>query len=541
MSYVKRTPCQKYYDKSNKNDLHKSLSATRFVPFRRSSDTTSDSGSDDFKIEPPEEMSSSFSRSSSESCHSYMGNNRYHCIIKDLNEINQDHDQETDPNLVSNESLSDFRSRLASRRKIKTREVFASQDDSNSCDSTTTKAHEEILRSASMLKQEQIETNDDYASKKAAFHKDIQQQTTFSSNNKRFVKAESAKYSCKQEETTLLKQFDKILQIPTDTDEQADTDDNTTQPGPSTSSKSLIARSSTETFFGKSNPIKTTQKPMSSPRFRPKTQVLKAASSIPSLIFSNKNSRLQKSTNNTTSTTIATTLTTNTNNSQTGSYTTYEQQNNKLVNGIEKKNSLDDDYFTLGNNKTRRSPLRFLGNLVDDKLFRGRWSSTKRAKSTDEITWALANEDLMGNDVRMIKESSRNRKKSLGLMSINSSSSNNTNEESSEKRLRFKSGGTEKSKTMSDFLTKKLFDDSYDSKKKEHSQSPVLQQKFADMKKRKTSSTSMPGSSITSLNLGDGSYRHNQSPNGLSTNEIRAETLAEIEAFEELLMNHLQS
>ena len=289
---------------------------------------------------------------------------------------------------------------------------------------------------------------------------------------------------------------------------------------------------------------------MSSPRFRPKTQVLKAASSIPSckyhrsiillviinfssVIFSNKNSRLQKLTNNTTSTTIATTLTTNTNNSQTGSYTTYEQQNNKLVNGIEKKNSLDDDYFTLGNNKTRRSPLRFLGNLVDDKLFRGRWSSTKRAKSTDEITWALANEDLMGNDVRMIKESSRNRKKSLGLMSINSSSSNNTNEESSEKRLRFKSGGTEKSKTMSDFLTKKLFDDSYDSKKKEHSQSPVLQQKFADMKKRKTSSTSMPGSSITSLNLGDGSYRHNQSPNGLSTNEIRAETLAEIEVSDE--------
>lgn len=57
---------------------------------------------------------------------------------------------------MSNESLSDFRSRLALRRKIKTREVFASQDDSNSCDSTTTKAHEEILRSASMLKQEQV-------------------------------------------------------------------------------------------------------------------------------------------------------------------------------------------------------------------------------------------------------------------------------------------------------------------------------------------------------------------------------------------------
>lgn len=93
-----------------------------------------------------------------------------------------------------------------------------------------------------------------------------------------------------------------------------------------------------------------------------------------------------------------------------------------------KKSSMDDDFFSISSNssKTRRSPLRFLGNLVDaDKLFRGRWSSTKRnlTKSTDEITWALANED--SNDLGLahgLKDSGRLRKKSLGIMSTNSTS-----------------------------------------------------------------------------------------------------------------------
>lgn len=113
----KRSPCQKYFEKTKQDGLQKSLSATRvsvaaalpsfasaqafrlmlhfalllplflpshcqFVPFRRSSDTTSDSGSDDFKLEHAEELSSSFSRgSSSESCHSYGATSRsYHCI-----------------------------------------------------------------------------------------------------------------------------------------------------------------------------------------------------------------------------------------------------------------------------------------------------------------------------------------------------------------------------------------------------------------------------------------------------------------------------
>ena len=77
--------------------------------------------------------------------------------MKDLNEIgHHDHDNR----LEQNESLDDFRSRLNMRRKIKTREVTnAYQDDDrtdNSCDSTTTKAHEEILRNANLLKQEKV-------------------------------------------------------------------------------------------------------------------------------------------------------------------------------------------------------------------------------------------------------------------------------------------------------------------------------------------------------------------------------------------------
>lgn len=164
------------------------------MPFRRSSDTTSDSGSDDFKLERAEELSSSFSRgSSSESCHSYGATSRsYHCIrkhtffhtinqtidqffvltVKDLNEINHlerspahpelnVHQQQSTTSAANNESLQDFRSRLNCRRKVKTRQaVFSAYDDDrtdNSCDSTTTKAHEDILRSANLLKQEQAD------------------------------------------------------------------------------------------------------------------------------------------------------------------------------------------------------------------------------------------------------------------------------------------------------------------------------------------------------------------------------------------------
>lgn len=127
------------------------------------------------------------------------------------------------------------------------------------------------------------------------------------------------------------------------------------------------------------------------------------------VIFSNKSLKFQKSSSN-----IA-------NYSQSA-------EGSKLVASTPKKNSMDDDFFSISSNssKTRRSPLRFLGNLVDaDKLFRGRWSSAKRAKSTDEITWALANEELGASNetsARMLKDSGRMRKKSLGIMSTNSTS-----------------------------------------------------------------------------------------------------------------------
>src|SRR5699024_5453487 len=123
-------------------------------------------------------------------------------------------------------------------------------------------------------------------------------------------------------------------------------------------------------------------------------------------IFSNKSLKFQKSSPNNYSTSA---------------------EGSKLLAGTPKKNSMDDDFFSISSNssKTRRSPLRFLGNLVDtDKLFRGRWSSTKRAKSTDEITWALENEDLGPNEgsANMTKDAGRMRKKSLGVMSTNSTS-----------------------------------------------------------------------------------------------------------------------
>ena len=59
--------------------------------------------------------------------------------------------------------------------------------------------------------------------------------------------------------------------------------------------------------------------------------------------------------------------------------------------GGSKKSSIDDGLMCT-TPKTRRSPLRFLGNFVDDKILRGRWGSTKRAKSSVELgrlTWEI--------------------------------------------------------------------------------------------------------------------------------------------------------
>lgn len=99
---------------------------------------------------------------------------------------------------------------------------------------------------------------------------------------------------------------------------------------------------------------------------------------------------------------------------------------------LSKKTSVDDEFYSIGGAyKHRRSPLQILGNFVDDKFFKKRWSSTKRAKSTDEITWALANEEaalerhrtdmLLGNNTAESGSSSgdgsnRIRKKSAGFI-----------------------------------------------------------------------------------------------------------------------------
>lgn len=325
-----------------------------------------------------------------------------------------------------------------------------------------------------------------------------------------------------------MNQFDKILQIHDEDPEPIRDDTLTYQSGPSSDSPASITRSSTESYLAKSN---SNSKSVSSPRFRPKThsQVLKAASSIPSrkfysmlnyiliiytflfinlkVIFSNKSLKLQKSTNN----------------------FNYEQSGDKLLTNA-KKNSIDDDFFCIGSNKTRRSPLRFLGNLVDDKIFRGKWSSTKRAKSTDEITWALANEDLIPSEMTLLKKSIRNRKISLG---VTSTSSNNTDDTLNKKRYKH----SDKNLSI-DAIGRKMFDDGYNNNN--NNKNVIERQKLAEIKKKKSSNTSsdmhsISGSSAASLNdhghfINIDIYplvRNNRSPDNL--NEIRAETLAEIE------------
>ena len=68
--------------------------------------------------------------------------------------------------------------------------------------------------------------------------------------------------------------------------------------------------------------------------------------------------------------------------------------------GSSKKSSIDEGLITCTTPKTRRSPLRFLGNFVDDKILRGRWGSTKRAKSSVELgrlAWEIP-DDLADNN-----------------------------------------------------------------------------------------------------------------------------------------------
>ncbi len=65
-----------------------------------------------------------------------------------------------------------------------------------------------------------------------------------------------------------------------------------------------------------------------------------------------------------------------------------------------KKSSIDEGLIS-NTSKARRSPLRFLGNFVDDKIFRGRWGSTKRAKSSVELgrlAWEIP-DDLTDSNI----------------------------------------------------------------------------------------------------------------------------------------------
>lgn len=200
-----------------------------------------------------------------------------------------------------------------------------------------------------------------------------------------------------------------------------------------------------------------------------------------------------------------------------------------------KKNSIDEDVFNISVTKARRSPLRILGNLVDDKIFRGRWSTAKRAKSTDEITWALANEGAasnMQNEMRKRSGSTKpqNRKKSFaGLLGSSNSDNNNNNNSMAKKQY----------KSLSD-----KFRNSTDSNTSEFSINTNVvnkaKPKLIEISKRKPSNSytevlTISDSSLASLNDSQSSNRPSNIVYNVSkrqhipNNEIRAETLAEIE------------
>jgi len=132
----------------------------------------------------------------------------------------------------------------------------------------------------------------------------------------------------------------------------------------------------------------------------------------------------------------------------------------------------------------------------------------------------LGTEDLMAqSDVRSLKDSSRNRKKSLGVMSTTSASVDD-----SQDKKHYRSG-SDKARNVGDFICKKLFEDSYSGKKDQQCQ------KMTEAKKRKSSNTSSDMLSISGSSVTSDHYAfHNQNKEALgSQNEIRAETLAEIE------------
>lgn len=154
---------------------------------------------------------------------------------------------------------------------------------------------------------------------------------------------------------------------------------------------------------------------------------------------------------------------------------------------------------------------------MDDKIFRGRWSTAKRAKSTDEITWALANED---NELRTRAGSQKqNRKKSFGgLLTTNIDTNNNL---FNKKQPQYKN-------------TWDRFKNSFDSGN-EYSNYTTIN-KFAERKMPNNYaevSTLSPMNNNQNSSHSNNHHQYNVPIRQLkSKNEINAETLAEIEVIE---------
>ncbi|XP_054165074.1 uncharacterized protein LOC128962697 [Oppia nitens] len=412
MSYRRESPCMKYFEKTRGDGhIRKSLSATRFPPIRRTSDPSSDDSDDFHQLDFSGDLSSSISRSSSESCHS-LGSNR--CLRK-LDEIRSSRSslnkmQIFDDNFHNNnnESLEEFRSRLRIRRSHKNRDKdqfnYDNEGDKSdiSIDSATKEAHEEILRNAESLRREQPEIYNTSSKKLIRSYKP----SIRLPNNKNTEK----RIDFTEEQTNKLQDIDRSIDLDNSYESRKDTlnrlcsrrqeeirlatlpkrtsldYDNSNNDG----EMHGLQRSSTD-YFGPTNDVgqqksltKTAKKIFSSPRLKHKTQsqILRAASSIPSLIFPLKSSNnVNKSVN-----TIDMLDSSNCNTPESSF-------------GGSKKSSIDEGLIC-NTPKTRRSPLRFLGNFVDDKLFRGRWGSTKRAKSSVELgrlSWEIP-DDLTDNN-----------------------------------------------------------------------------------------------------------------------------------------------
>lgn len=360
-----------------------------------------------------------------------------------------------------------------------------------------------------------------------------------------------------------MNKFDKILRIHEDRDDKV-----VVAAGSKTKTLGAyqeITRSSTEKFNKQQHSPQQQHAKLVSTKSS-HSQVLKAATSIPScklvaldgcdennlvtiillVIFANRSLKVKDRSDSASSSSSVMQPTTS--NYEPTAKQGLKQSTAKM--NLTKKTSIDDEFYSIGGAyKNRRSPLQILGNFVDDKFFKKRWSSTKRAKSTDEITWALANEEaaLERHRTDLL----------LGNSNNNTNSAESGSSSGGSSRVRKKSAGFILGNT-------KFFDDNAwpgfggggggssgsGSGKKEK-----LMNRVSDLRKRKSSNASSHSDS-TSLNsvsdymLGnthvqvhhvEPSNRHNHltpstsvatnNNNSSATNnkQVSAETLAEIE------------